>query len=144
MQDTTTYTSTITYSITSSPVVISKATSTWGVASTIKNTYAVTLPSATAKKTQSITPPGVFTTSTKTMTRTRGVWTKQLNIKTETSTAICITPAPWSHTPTLVHPAALKTPTVSPNRYRDTHKSDRALSINYARARIEAARSRRD
>ncbi|OAG12855.1 uncharacterized protein CC84DRAFT_1201749 [Paraphaeosphaeria sporulosa] len=151
-QVTTTYTPTVTYIITSTPVVTLTTTSTLGVTSTVKNTHIVTLPSATAKKTQSITPPAVFMTRTKTITRTRRAWTKQLSIKTETSTATCITPAPWSHkqdkpcwySPTLVHPAALETPTASPNQHRNIHKSDRAASIAYARARIEAAKARRD
>ncbi|KAL1599806.1 hypothetical protein SLS60_007611 [Paraconiothyrium brasiliense] len=150
IQATTTYTPTVTFSITSAPVVTMMTTSTLGLTSTIKNTNIVTLPSATAKKTQFITPPAVFTTSTKTITRTHRAWTKRLSITTETSTATCVTPAPWLHkqdkpcwySPTLVHPAALETPTGSPN-HRNMRKSDRAVSVAYARARIEAAKARR-
>ncbi|KAL5450595.1 hypothetical protein PMIN05_000852 [Paraphaeosphaeria minitans] len=151
-QATTTYTPTVTYSITSTPVDTVTTTSTLDVTSTFKNTHVVTLPSATAKKTQSITPPAVFTTKTKTMTRTRLAWTKQLSIKTQTSTEACITPAPWSHkpdkpcwySPTLVHPAALETPAAYTIQHRNMRKFDRAVSITYARARIEAAKARRD
>lgn len=151
-QVTTTYTPTVTYHIISTPVVTLKMTTTLGVTSTIKNAYNVTLPSATLSMTQSITPPEVFTTSTKTITRTCRQWTKELSITTETSTASCITPAPWSHkqdkpcwySPTLVHPAALETPTASPDQHWNMRRSDRAVPIAYARARLEAAKARRN
>ncbi|KAF2447691.1 hypothetical protein P171DRAFT_461869 [Karstenula rhodostoma CBS 690.94] len=51
---------------------------------------------------------------------------------------------PCWYSPTLVHPAALGAPTASPNQHRYMRKSDRAVSVAYARARIEAAKVRRD
>lgn len=149
-QITTTSTPTVTFTITSTPVVTSLVTSTLSVTSTIDSNITVTQPSRTARKTWSVVPPAVFTTSTKTITRTRQVWSQKLVIETTTSTATCTTPVPWSHkpdkpcnySPTKVHPIALETQTPS-NSYRVLRKSDRAVPVAYARARIEAAKARR-
>ncbi|KAJ4296715.1 hypothetical protein N0V90_006763 [Kalmusia sp. IMI 367209] len=152
-QATTTYTPTATFTITSTPVITSTSTSTFAITSTIKNSITYTKPSATARNTKTVIPPPVFTTSTKTITRTRRTWTKELSITTKTSTATCTTPQwlhkqdkPCNYSPTLVHPAALETPTGngSPSHHRYMRKSDRAVSVAYARARIEAAKARRD
>ena len=149
-QATTTSTPTVTFTITSTPVITSVITSTLSVTSTVDSNITVTEPSRTARKTRSVLPPAAFTTSTKTITRTRQAWTKELVVKTTTSTATCTTPVPWwrkpdkpcSYSPTKVHPIALET-SIPPNSFRIPRKSDRAVPIAYARARIEAAKARR-
>lgn len=49
---------------------------------------------------------------------------------------------PCTYSPTLVHPAALETPTGAAHRY--VRRTDRAIDYEYARSRIEAAKQKRD
>ena len=152
-QATTTYTPTVTFTITSTPIITSIITSTLSFTSTISNSKTVTISSKSGRKTRTVTPAPVYDTKTKTVTRTRQVWTKELSVTTQTSTATCNTPAPWlykvdksaDYSPTMVHPAALETSTIvaSTAPYRIVRKSDRAVPVAYARARIDAAKARR-
>ncbi|KAF2255605.1 hypothetical protein BU26DRAFT_443779 [Trematosphaeria pertusa] len=148
-QATTTSTPTATFDVTSTPVVTSTSTSTFVITSEFGPTATFTLPSATAKKTKTITPKPVTTTATKTFTRTKYTWTKELSIVTKTETATCTTSKskpdkPCTYSPTLLHPAALETPTSLPRMHRFMRKADRAVDVEYARARIEAAKLKRD
>jgi len=153
-QATTTSTPTVTFSVTSTPIITSTSTSTLSFISTVGPTTTYTIPSRTAKATKFVTPRPVFTTRTKTLTRLRRTWTKKLSITTKTKTAICTTPPPWSrkqdqpctYTPTMTHIPALETPTGtgSPTLRRYSRRFDRAVSVEYARARINAAKARRN
>lgn len=152
-QVTATSTPTVTFTITSTPIITSIVTSTLSFTSTISNSKTVTSSLKSGKKTRTVTPAPAYNTKTKTVTRTRKIWTKALSVTTQTSTAVCKTPAPGSHkedksadySPTIVHPAALETPisTASSAKYRIVRKSDRAVPVSYARARIQAAKARR-
>lgn len=109
----------------------------------------VTVPSATAKKTKTITPKAVTTTSTKTLTKTRLDATRVVVTTTKTATATCTLPGrpqpdkPCRYSPTRLHPAALATPTtISKARYM--RRSDRVVDYEWARARVEAAKERRN
>ncbi|KAI0582371.1 hypothetical protein Alg130_06179 [Pyrenophora tritici-repentis] len=111
----------------------------------------VTVPSGTAKRIKTITPKAVTATSTKTMTRTKVSLTKVVSITTKTVQATCTTPAhtgrpdkPCTYSPTKIHPAALVTPTTIPTNFRWARKADREVDIEWARARIEAAKRKRD
>ncbi|KAF2636970.1 hypothetical protein P280DRAFT_472484 [Massarina eburnea CBS 473.64] len=149
-QATATYTPTVTFSVTTTPVVTLLSTSTLVVTTTVGPSTTYTVPSTTAKDTVTITPPAVNTTWTKTLTRVSKTWTKSLSITTTTETASCTTVSsvkqdkPCTYSPTLVHPAALVTPTSSAKLHRFTRKGDRAVNVEYARARIAAAKARRD
>ncbi|PSN72804.1 hypothetical protein BS50DRAFT_568407 [Corynespora cassiicola Philippines] len=149
LQATATVTPTVTYYVTTTPVTTLTSTSTEVSTSTVGPTTTVTIPSATAKTTKTITPSAVTTTSTKTFTRTKLTFTNQLSITTKTVTATCTVPTsksdkPCTYSPTLIHPAALVSPTGSPMLHRFMRKADRAVDIEYARRRIEAAKLRRD
>lgn len=73
-----------------------------------------------------------------------------MSITTKTVTASCTLPPkgqpdkPCTFQPTLIHPAALATPTGSPKFHRYVKKADRAVDVEYARRRIEAAKLKRD
>jgi hypothetical protein len=147
---TTTLTPTVTFSMTSTPINTEVTTTTFTNVITTGPLSTVTLPSGTAKKTKTVTPPPTTTTSTKVMTKTSLSLTKVFGITTQTVTATCTTPGlpghpdkPCKYSPTLLHPAALVTPTTIPKMHRFMRKADRAVDIEWARARIEAAKQRR-
>jgi hypothetical protein len=145
-----TLTPTMTFSLTSTPIITQTTTTTFTNVITTGPLSTVTLPSGTAKDKKTITPPATTTTSTKTMTKTSISLTKVFAITTQTVTATCTTPGrpghpdkPCKYSPTRLHPAALVTPTVIPKLHRFMRKADRAVDIQWARARIEAAKQRR-
>ncbi|KAF2264477.1 hypothetical protein CC78DRAFT_533076 [Lojkania enalia] len=147
-QVTTTYTPTVTYDVTTTPTITSVTTSTETISSTVGPFTTITVPSKTAKFTVTVTPKPVTTSVTKTFTRSRYTWTKDLQITTTTVTATCTIPTrrkdkPATYSPTLIHPAAIETPTGRPF-HRIMRKADRAVDFEYARRRIEAAKARRD
>ncbi|KAF2189542.1 hypothetical protein K469DRAFT_700748 [Zopfia rhizophila CBS 207.26] len=150
-QATTTVTPTVTFNITTTPTITSTSTSTLTITSTFGPTATFTIPSATAKRAKTSTPPPVTTTQTKTFTKNLVTWTKDLKITTKTVTASCTLPPKPGHpdktctySPTKLHPAALvsQTPTAKAQRY--VRKVDRAVNVEYARSRIEAAKLRRE
>ncbi|KAF2733176.1 hypothetical protein EJ04DRAFT_513384 [Polyplosphaeria fusca] len=149
-QKTSTVTQTASFNITTTSTIVATVTRTDTITSTNQPTATFTVPSKTAKFTKTIVPKAVTTTSTKKFTRTRFSWTKQLKIVTKTATATCTIPTkekdkPATYSPTLIHPAALVTPTgAAPKMHRYVRKSDRPVDIEYARRRIEAARAKRD
>ena len=148
-QVTTTTTATATFDVTTTPTVTITTTSTNVFTSTINNTLTYTVPSKTAKNIKTIVPPPVMTTTTKTFTRVQNTYTKDLSIVTKTATATCTAPSkqpdkPCTYSPTLVHPAAMVTPTTVPKFHRFIRKSDRAVDIEWARARIALAKLKRD
>jgi hypothetical protein len=147
---TSTLTPTMTFSLTSTPIVTQTTTTTFTNVITTGPLSTVTLPSGTAKDTKTITPPATTTTSTKIMTKTSVSLTKVFAVTTQTVTATCTTPGrpgrpdkPCEYSPTIIHPAALVTPTIIPKLHRFMRKADRAVDIEWARARIEAAKQRR-
>ncbi|KAF2131519.1 hypothetical protein P153DRAFT_365098 [Dothidotthia symphoricarpi CBS 119687] len=149
-QATMTYTPTVTFSITEVPVTTMTATATFTDVSTIGPLSTVTIPSGTAKKIKTVTPKAVTATSTKLMTRTSITSTRKAVTTTKTVTATCTTPGrptrpdkPCTYSPTLLHPAALVTPTSLPKLHRFVRKSDRAVDYEWARARVEAAKQKR-
>ncbi|KAJ4367276.1 hypothetical protein N0V83_006857 [Neocucurbitaria cava] len=150
-QVTSTYTPTVTFSITTTPIVTQTTTTTSTDIITTGPLSTVTSPSGTAKKTKTVTPAPTTTTSTKTMTKTSVTLTKNFAKSTKTVTATCTTPGrpghpdkPCKYSPTKLHPAALVTPTIIPKLNRFTRKSDRQVDYEWARARVEAAKARRD
>lgn len=150
-QATSTYTPTITMTITSIPTQTKTDTTTFTDVMTTGPFSTVTVPSGTAKRIKTITPKAVTATSTKTMTRTKVSLTKVVSITTKTVQATCTTPAhtgrpdkPCTYSPTKIHPAALVTPTTIPTNFRWARKADREVDIEWARARIEAAKRKRD
>ncbi|OAL50290.1 hypothetical protein IQ07DRAFT_423235 [Pyrenochaeta sp. DS3sAY3a] len=149
-QITTTITPTVTFSVSTTPTVTQTTTTTSVDIITTGPLSTVTLPSGTAKRTKTVTPPPTTTTSTKTMTKTSLSLTKIFAVTTKTVTATCTTPGrpgrpdkPCRYSPTLLHPAALVTPTTIPKMHRFMRKSDREVDFEWARARIEAAKARR-
>lgn len=145
------FTPTVTFSMTSTPVETQTTTTTFTNVVTTGPLSTVTLPSGTAKNTKTITPPPTTTTSTKIMTKTSLSLTKIFAITTQTVTATCTTPGlpghpdkPCQYSPTRLHPAALATPTTIPKLHRFIRKADRAVDVEWARARIEAAKQRRN
>jgi hypothetical protein len=147
---TSTFTPTMTFSLTSTPIVTQTTTSTSTNVITTGPLSTITLPSGTAKDTKTITPRATTTTSTKIMTKTSVSLTKIFAVTTQTVTATCTTPGrpghpdkPCKYSPTRIHPAALETPTIIPKLHRFVRKADRAVDIEWARARIEAAKQRR-
>ncbi|KAH8727669.1 hypothetical protein GQ44DRAFT_703607 [Phaeosphaeriaceae sp. PMI808] len=149
-QVTSTVTPTVTFSITSTPIQTQTTTTTFTNVITTGPLSTVTLPSGTAKETKTVTPPATTTTSTKIMTKTLISHTKVFSITTRTVTATCTTPGlpghpdkPCRYSPTKLHPAAMVTPTKIPKMHRFMRKADRAVDIDWARARIEAAKGRR-
>jgi hypothetical protein len=119
------------------------------ITSTISNSLTFTVPSKTAKKVKTITPRPTTVTNTKTITRVKTTWTKELSIVTKTATASCTTDPkkpdkPCQYTPTLLQAEALVSPTAAPKFHRFIRKSDRAVDIAWARARIDAAKAKRD
>ncbi|ORY07788.1 hypothetical protein BCR34DRAFT_489155 [Clohesyomyces aquaticus] len=150
-QVTSTVTPTITYNITSTPTVMQTTTSTAVFNSTIGPTATFTVPSKTAHRTKTITPTPVTSTIVKTFTRKRLTWTKELSITTKTKTASCTIPPKPTHkdkkctySPTLLHPAALASATPTTKAHRYMRRADRAVDVEYARERIEAAKLRRN
>lgn len=150
-QATMTYTPTLTISITENPTSIVTETSTFTDVSTVGPLSTVTVPSGTAKRIKTVKPKAVTTTSTKLKTKTSWSRTRQVTTTTKTVTATCTTPAPptrpdkpCKYSPRLLHPAALVTPTSIPKLHRFIRKSDRVVDYEWARARVEAARQRRD
>ncbi|KAF2002817.1 hypothetical protein P154DRAFT_461733 [Amniculicola lignicola CBS 123094] len=147
----TTYTPTITYNITSTPTVVVSSTSTVVISTTVGPTATFTVPAKTAKHKKTVTPNPVTTTATTTFTKKRTSWTKQLSVTTKTVTAVCTVPdkpgnhdKPCTYSPTLLHPAALVTPTGSPlPKMHRFMRKDRAADIEYVRARINAAKLKR-
>ncbi|OJD37605.1 p-loop containing nucleoside triphosphate hydrolase [Diplodia corticola] len=142
-QVTSTYTSTVTWDVTSTPILTTNLTSTLLVTDTVPNTQTVTSPSATAKKT--VTPKPVTSWVTWVKTRTRQSWTKSLTTVTKTKTATCtVPPKPSKHdptctyTPTRVSVAALQTGAV-----RVRNAIDTPMDPNVARRMIREARLRR-
>ncbi|KAF2032588.1 hypothetical protein EK21DRAFT_87175 [Setomelanomma holmii] len=147
---TTTFTPTVTFSITSTPIQTQTTTSTFMNVVTVGPLSTVTLASGTASKTETVTPRATTTTSTKVMTKTSLSLTKVFGVTTKTATATCTTPGlpghpdkPCRYSPTKLHPAALVSPTTIPPLHRFMRKADRAVDIEWARARIEAAKQRR-
>ncbi|KAL1792129.1 hypothetical protein ACET3X_009880 [Alternaria dauci] len=147
---TTTYTPTVTASMTETPIITQTTTTTSTDVVTAGPFSTVTVPSGTAKKIKTVRPKAVTTTSTKTMTRTKLSWTKKVGVTTKTVEAKCTTPVhvgkpdkPCEYSPTKLHPAALETPTHIPNANRLFRKGDREVDYEWARARMEAAKQRR-
>jgi hypothetical protein len=147
---TTTFTPIVTFNMTSTPIETQTTTTTFTEVITTGPLSTVTLASGTAKKTKTLTPPPTTTTSTKIMTKTFFSLTKTFAVITQTTTASCTTPGrpnrpdkPGKYSPTKIHPAALVTPTTIPKMHRFMRKADRAVDIEWARARIEAAKQRR-
>jgi hypothetical protein len=147
---TTTFTPIVTFSLTSTPIETQTTTTTFFDVITTGPLSTVTVPSGTAKKTRTITPKPITTTSTTTKTKTSISLSKVFAVTTQTSTATCTTPGrpgrpdkPWRYSPTKLHPAAIVTPTSIPKMHRFMRKSDRAVDVEWARARIEAAKQRR-
>lgn len=147
---TTTFTPTVTFSITSTPISTQTTTTTFTHVITTGPLSTVTVPSGTAKETKTITPSPVTTTSSKVMTKTSLSLTKNFAITTQTVTATCTTPGrpgrpdkPCKYSPTLIHPAALVTPTTIPKLHRFVRTADRKVDIEWARARVAAAKQRR-
>jgi hypothetical protein len=109
------------------------------------------MPSGTAKRIKTITPKAVTTTSTKTMTRTKVSTTKQVIYTTKTVTPTCTSrphtgkpDKPCQYSPTKIHPAALETPTTIPQIRRWAPRADRVADVEWVRARIEAAKQKRE
>lgn len=149
-QVTTTQTPTVTLTITTTPTQTQTVTTTSTDVITTGPFSTVTVPSGTVKKTKTVTPKAVTTTSAQVLTRTKLSITIYNSKTTKTVTATCTTPGhnaqpdkPCRYSPTLLHPAALVTPTVIPKLHRFVRKSDRQVDYEWARARIEAAKQRR-
>jgi hypothetical protein len=147
---TTTFTPTVTFSIASTPIETQTTTTVFTNVITTGPFSTVTLPSGVAKDTKTVTPAATTITSSKTMTKTSISSTKVFTVTTKTVTATCTTPTlpgrpdkPLVYSPTLIHPAALATPTTIPKRHRFMRKTDRAVDVEWARALIEAAKQRR-
>ncbi|OMP88168.1 hypothetical protein BK809_0002925 [Diplodia seriata] len=143
-QVTSTYTSTVTWDITSTPILTTNLTSTLLVTDTVPNTQTITSPSATAKKT--VTPKAVTSWVTWVKTRTKHTWTKTLTTVTKTKTASCtVPPKPSKHdptatyTPTRVSVAALQ----SGAAVRVRNAVDTPMDPSVARRMIREARLRR-
>lgn len=150
-QVTTTYTPTVTMSVITTPTITQTDTTTSTDTITTGPFSTVTMPSGTASKIKTITPKPVTTTSTKTMTRTKVSTTKTVTYTTKTVTPTCTTKPhtgkpdkPCQYSPTKIHPAALVTPTVIPQARRWAPRADRVADVEWVRARIEAARERRE
>ncbi|KAF1831517.1 hypothetical protein BDW02DRAFT_571976 [Decorospora gaudefroyi] len=150
-QITDTYTPTVTMGITTTPTQIVTVSTTSTDVITAGPLSTVTVPSGTARKIKTVRPKPVKTTITKTMTRTRLSFTKEFSVTTKTVEATCTTPGhtgkpdkPCSYSPTLLHPAALVKPTTIPKFHRWSRKGDREVDYEWARARIEAAKQRRE
>jgi hypothetical protein len=147
-QVTTTISATATFNITSTPIITATKTSTDIFTSTKSNDITYTLPSKTAKNTKTVYPHPATVTKTKTLTQLRTTWTKLLSITTETATASCTTSAkqpdkPCTYSPTLLHPAAIVSPTSLPKSHRFA-RPDRVVDIEWARARIAVAKAKRN
>ncbi|KAL6703271.1 hypothetical protein ACN47E_010059 [Coniothyrium glycines] len=149
-QVTTTSTPTITMSMTITPVITQTTTTTSTDVITTGPFSTVIMPSGTAKRIKTVTPKAVTTTSTKLMTKTRRSTTKNIGVVTKTVTATCTTSAhqgrpdkPCTYSPTIIHPAALATPTFIPQLHRLWRKENRVVDYEWARARVEAAKERR-
>ncbi|KAF2869684.1 hypothetical protein BDV95DRAFT_83776 [Massariosphaeria phaeospora] len=148
-QATSTVTATVTFNVTTTPVITATSTSTFTITSTVGPTATFTIPSSTAALTKTVTPAPVTTTSTKLFTRTKFTIKPELTTLTKTVTATCTTAGPGrpdkpcTYSPTLIHPAALETPTGALKFHRYMQR-DRAVDVEYARARIAAAKLRRD
>lgn len=147
---TTTFTPTVTFSIFSTPIETHTTTTMFTNIITTGPLSTVTLPSGYANETKTIIPVATTTTSTKIMTKTSMSLTKTFAVTTQTVTATCTTPGlpgrpdkPCVYSPTLIHPAALVTPTTIPKMHRFMRKADRVVDIEWARARVEAAKQRR-
>jgi hypothetical protein len=148
-QVTSTYTPTMTATSSVIPIITETQTTTSVLVTEVGPFTTYTIPSATAKKTKTITPRPVTTTSTKTLTKTRLTATRVFSTTTQTVTATCKLPGrplpdkPCRYTPTRLHPAALATPTtISKQRYM--RRTDRPVDYEWARARIEAAKQKRN
>ncbi|KAF1930905.1 uncharacterized protein M421DRAFT_418381 [Didymella exigua CBS 183.55] len=148
-QVTSTYTPTITATFSVISIITKTQTTTSILVTQVGPFTTSTIPSATAKKTKTITPKVVTTTSTKTLTKTSLTATRVFSTTTQTATATCKLPGqplpdkPCRYTPTRLHPAALATPTtISKQRYM--RRTDRPVDYEWARARIEAAKQRRN
>lgn len=119
--------------------------------STVGPLYTVTVPTATAKRTKTVIPPRVTVSSTSTMTKTRFTSTVNYAITTQTVTASCNVPSrptvpdkPLTWYPSLIHPEALATPMAEAFAQRIATRADREVDYEWARARVEAAKQRRD
>lgn len=150
-QVTSTVTPTVTLSIVTTPTQTQTATTTFTDVITTGPFSTVTAPSGTASQIKTVTPKAVTTTSTKVVTKTSYSFTKNFAVTTKTVTATCTRPGhntrpdkPCRYSPTLLHPAALVTPTIIPKLHRFMRKSDRQVDYEWARARVEAAKQRRD
>ncbi|KAH7054541.1 hypothetical protein B0J12DRAFT_739057 [Macrophomina phaseolina] len=143
-QVTSTYTSTVTWDITTTPTQTTNLTSTYFTTVTEPNTLTVTSPSATAKTTT--TPKSVTSWTTWLKTRTTQSYTKLLTTVTKTKTASCTIPPkpskhdpPATYTPTLTRVAALEA--TAGVRVRTVE--DRPIDPSVARRMIRDARARR-
>jgi hypothetical protein len=150
-QATTTYTPTVTVNVITTPTITQTDITTSTDTITTGPFSTVTVPSGTASKIKTITPKAVTTTSTKTMTRTKVSTTKTVSYTTKTVTPTCTTKPhpgkpdkPCEYSPTKIHPAALVTPTVIPQARRWAPRADRPVDAEWVRARIEAAKQRRE
>jgi hypothetical protein len=148
---TTTVTPTVTFSISYTPVETQVTTSTFTNIITTGPLSTVTVASGTARNTKTITPPAITTTTTKIMTRTSLSLSRTFSVTTRTVTATCTTPVrpgrpdkPGHYSPTRLHPAALVTPTNVPKMHRFMRKADRSVDYEWARARVEAVKQRRE
>lgn len=148
-QITSIYTPTVTVISTDFPVTTVKETQTSLLVTEVGPFTTVIVPTQTAKHTKTIKPKAVTTTSTKLLTKTRTSQTKTMKTTTQTATATCTLPGsphpdkPCRYSPTRLHPAALVTPTTIP-KARYMRRSDRVVDYEWARARVEAAKQRRD
>ncbi|EMD91797.1 hypothetical protein COCC4DRAFT_47719 [Bipolaris maydis ATCC 48331] len=150
-QVTTTFTPTVTMSVITTPTITQTDITTSTDTITVGPFSTVTMPSGTAKKIKTITPKAVTTTSTKTMTRTKVSTTREFVYTTKTVTPTCTSrphigkpDKPCQYSPTKIHPAALVTPTVIPQARRWAPRADRVADVEWVRARIEAAKQKRE
>ncbi|KAF2808430.1 uncharacterized protein BDZ99DRAFT_55601 [Mytilinidion resinicola] len=150
-QVTATVTPTVTYNITVTPTSTSTVWSTVTNTTTFGPTTTYTLPSSTANYTKTITPAPVYTTQTWTVTRHKLTWTRTQTIKTTTQTASCtVPPKPqWpdktcTYSPTKLHPKALETGKPNKKGGRYWRGAARAVNIEEARRRFDAAQKKRD
>jgi len=151
-QATSTYTPTLTVTSISIPLTTVTETTTSLLVVETGPLSTVTIPSATAKNTKTITPQAVTTTSTKTLTKTKFTHTRVIKTTTQTKTATCTLPGrpskldkPARYSPTRLHPAALATPTtIHKGKGRRNRRPDRIVNYGWARARVEAAKQKRN
>lgn len=150
-QATVTKTPTMTFTQSTTPTRTQTMVSLSLFVSTVGPMYTVTIPSATAKRTKTVIPPRVTVSSTSTVTKTGFTSTVNYAVTTQTVTASCDVPGyptvadkPLTWSPSLVHPEALATPMAEAIAQHMATGADREVDYEWARARVEAAKQRRD